>query len=152
MFREMRRIKNKMDQEDAIKLLTSCDEGVLGTISTNGYPYTVPVNHVYYNDKIYFHSAKEGHKISNIEMNNKVSFTVFDNVKIISETFTTKYQSVVVFGRAKIIPGNKEVLMELIRKYSSSFIKEGKQYVDKSFDTTILVEITIDHLTGKERL
>ena len=40
-----------------------------GTIGTNGYPYTTPLNYVYYNDKIYFHSAKVGHKLSNIKEN-----------------------------------------------------------------------------------
>lgn len=152
MFREMRRIKNQMSDVDARELLRNCEHGTLGTISSNDYPYTVIVNYVYYNGKIYFHSAKEGHKIDNIFKNPKVSFTVADNIKVVEDTFTTKYQSVTLFGRAKIIPGNKEVLMELIKKYSSKFLKEGKEYVDHSFDTTILVEIEIDHLTGKERL
>lgn len=152
MFREMRRKKNAMSKEDTIELLYRAKEGTLGTISTNDYPYTVIVNYVYYKDKLYFHSAKEGHKIDNILNNNKVSFTVFDNVKIIESEFTTKYQSVTLFGKAKVIPGNKEVLMEIIKKYSSDFIESGQKYVNKSFDTTILVEIEIEHITGKERL
>ncbi len=152
MFREMRRLKNQMKHEDAVKLLSKTAEGVLGTISENGYPYTVVVNYVLFNDKLYFHSAKEGHKIDNIKNNPKVSFTVYDNVKIIEDKFTTKYQSVTIFGKAKIIPGNKEVLMELIKKYSGDFLNSGREYVSKSFNTTDLVEITIEHLTGKERL
>lgn len=152
MFREMRRTQNQMKTEDAMHLLTNAKEGVLGTISENGYPYTVVVNHVYYNNKLYFHSAKEGHKIDNITTNNKVSFTVYDNEQIIEETFTTKYQSVTLFGIAKVIPGNKEILMELIKKFSPNFIQSGKEYVHKSFDTTVLIEIDIEHLTGKERL
>lgn len=152
MFREMRRLKNQMSYEDSFELLNRAQEGTLGTISDNGYPYTVIVNYVFYNGKIYFHSAKEGHKIDNIVSNNKVSFTVFDNVKIIEEEFTTKYKSVTLFGKAKIIPGNREVLMELIKKYSNNFLESGQKYVNKSFDTTILVEIDIEHITGKERL
>jgi len=141
-----------MRKDDTFTLLKECKEGALGTISTNGYPYVLPVNYVYYNNKIYFHSAFEGHKISNINNNNKVSFTVFDNVEVVEEKFTTKYQSVILFGTAKIIPGNKEILMELIKKYSSNFIDSGTKYVNKSFETTLLVEITIEHITGKERL
>ena len=152
MFVEMRRKKNQMTNQNALELLRRCDEGILGTITEDGYPYTVPVNYVLYNNKIYLHSAKEGHKLSNIKRDNKVSFTVFDNVQIIQETFTTKYQSVILFGKAKIIPGNKEILMELIKKYSASFLDSGFKYVNKSFDTTFLVEITIEHMTGKERL
>ena len=152
MFREMRRKGAVMIEQEAKELLSRCDEGVLGTIGTNGYPYVVPLNYVLYNDKIYFHCAKSGHKLSNIEANPHVSFTVYDNVKIIEESFTTKYQSVILFGIAKIIPGNIEVLNELIKKYSSNFLSEGIKYVEKSFETTFLVEITIDHMTGKERL
>lgn len=152
MFREMRRKKNQMNDFDVLELLKNTSEGTLGTISDNDYPYTVVLNYVYYNDKVYFHSAKEGHKIDNILSNPNVSFTVFDNVEVIEEKFTTKYQSVTLFGKAKIIPGNKEVLMELIKKYSPNFLESGRAYVHKSFDTTVLVEISIEHMTGKERL
>jgi nitroimidazol reductase NimA-like FMN-containing flavoprotein (pyridoxamine 5'-phosphate oxidase superfamily) len=151
MFPKMRRIKSVMSKEDTISLLNRCDEGVLGTIGSNGYPHTVPINYVYYKNKIYMHSAKEGYKLTNIEENPKVSFTIYDNVYIDEEKFTTKYQSCIVYGIAKVIPGNKEVLMELIKKYSTSFLKEGFKYVDKKFDTTFLIEITIEHMTGKER-
>ncbi len=152
MFREMRRKKNAMSYKDTMALLKLGQEGVLGTISKNNYPYTVVVNYVFYNDKVYFHSAKNGHKIDNIKRNPNVSFTVFDNVTIIEDEFTTKYQSVTLFGKAKILPGNKEILMELIKKYSSNFIPSGIEYVSKSFDTTSLVEIEIEHITGKERM
>ena len=141
-----------MSTESTLELLRNANEGVLGTISDNGYPYTVVVNHVLYNGKLYFHSAKTGHKIDNIIANPNVSFTVYDNEFIIEEEFTTKYQSVTLFGQAKIIPGNKEVLMELIKKYSPNFLKSGTSYVDEKFSTTILVEITIEHITGKERV
>ena len=152
MFRPLRRLKNQMNEQETWELLKNAKEGVLGTIGDHGYPYTVVVNHVIYNDKLYFHSAKEGHKIDNILKEPKVSYTVFDNVKIVEEEFTTKYQSVTLFGKAKIIPGNKEVLMELIKKFSPNFLKSGKDYVARGFDTTSLVEVTIEHITGKERL
>jgi len=152
MFREMRRIKNKMSEEATLALLKNSNEGVLGTISDNGYPYTVVVNHVFYKNKVYFHSAKTGHKIDNIIANPKVSFTVYGNEVIIQDEFTTKFQSVTLFGQAKVILGNKEVLMELIKKYSPDFLESGTSYVDKEFSSTILVEVTIDHITGKERL
>lgn len=151
MFPAMRRNKAEMSKEDTTALLEKCDEGVLSTIGVNGYPHAVPINYVYYNDKIYMHSAKEGFKLTNIEQCDKVSFTVFSDVYIDEEKFTTKYQSAIVYGKAKIMPGNKEILMELIKKYSKQFLQEGFEYVDKSFDTTYLIEITIDHMTGKIR-
>ena len=141
-----------MTDESAMKLLTQCQEGVLGTISVdNGYPYTVVVNYVYYNQKIYFHTAKTGHKIDNIINNDKVSFTVFNDALVVQETFTTQYKSVTLFGRAKVIESQKEILFEFIKKYSPDFLKSGKEYVDRSYETPSLVEIEIEHITGKER-
>lgn len=151
MFREMRRIKNQMSYSETLALLERGQEGVLGTVSENGYPYTVVVNYAYQNGKVYFHSAKEGHKISNILANDKVSFTVYDNVEVIEETFTTKYQSITLFGIAKPVPPSKEVLMALIKKYSPNFLKSGREYVNQSFTSTLIVEITIKHITGKIR-
>lgn len=153
MFRELRRIKNKMSNDRTLELLKNCQEGTLGTISVdNGYPYTVVVNYVYYNNKIYFHTAKSGHKVDNILNNDKVSFTVYSDALVVQETFTTKYKSVTLFGRAKVVESNKEVLFELIKKYSPDFLQSGKEYVDKSFEGPSLVEIEIEHITGKERI
>ena len=153
MFREMRRIKNQMTDVSAIDLINNCLEGTLGTISVdNGYPYTVVLNYVYLNNKIYIHSAKGGHKIDNIINNNKVSFTVYSNVKVIQDTFTTKYQSVTLFGKASIIPSTIEILFEFIKKYSPNFLKKGKKYVEKDFDLPVLIEIEVEYLKGKERL
>ena len=40
--------------------------------------FTVPINFVYANDKIYFHVAKNGYKIDAINKFNKVSLCVVD--------------------------------------------------------------------------
>jgi len=152
MFPQMRRAKNQMDQEKAKDILKNGEVGFLGTIGENGYPYTVPLNYIYFSNKLYFHAAFTGHKLSNIQYSDKVSFTVVNSSKVIEEEFTTKYESVIVFGRAKIIPPNQEILFEIIKKYSPHFLTEGKQYVEKEFSTASIVEIEIEQLTGKERI
>mgnify|MGYP002640828259 CR=1 FL=1 len=152
MFREMRRMKNSMSETDTLNLLKRGQEGILGTIGENNYPYTVVLNYVFMDDKIYFHSAKTGHKLDNILYNKNVSFTVYDSVKIVEEEFTTKYKSVTLFGHAKVVESNKEILMKLIEKYSPNFYKEGVTYVGKDFTTTVLIEVEIKHITGKERV
>ncbi len=151
MFKEMRKHKRQMTKEESCDVLKKGIDGVLGTISNNGYPHTVPLNYVYYKDKIYFHSAKEGLKIDNINSNEKVSFTVVSKNDVNSQLFTTDFQSVICYGKAKIIGESKEILLELIKKYSPAFLNEGKKYIDKAFMNTNIVEITIEHMTGKER-
>ena len=53
MFREMRRFKNAIPKEDAIKMLERCTNGVLSVCGEDGYPYGVPVSYTYLKNKIY---------------------------------------------------------------------------------------------------
>jgi nitroimidazol reductase NimA-like FMN-containing flavoprotein (pyridoxamine 5'-phosphate oxidase superfamily) len=149
MFRKMRRSDKEMSEEMTLDLLLRGEDGVLGTIGDNGYPYTVVVNYVYLNNKIYFHCAKTGYKIDNIKNNNKVSFTVYDNVEVVGDELTTKYQSLIVFGRAKVIEATKEVLLALINKYAEIDENKALKMIEKEISITSIVEIEIDHVTGK---
>ncbi len=149
MFREMRRTDKKMSLEDTISLLEKAQVGVLSTVCEDGYPYSVAVNYIYEANKIYFHCAKSGHKLDNIKANDKVSFLVYDDVLVIGEELNTKYQSVVIFGKAKKIEASSDILMKLIKKYSSIDYIRANEMIEKEFDITALVEIEIEHITGK---
>ena len=78
--------------------------GVLAVVGDDGYPYAVPLNYIYLNNKIYFHSAKEGHKVDAIAINNKVSFCVVAKDDVVPEELTTYFKSVIIFGKAKKLP------------------------------------------------
>ncbi len=149
MFRAMRRIDKKMSLEDTIKVLDRAEVGVFGTLSEDGYPYTVAVNYIYENNKIYFHCAKSGLKLDNIKTHDKISFLVYDNVEVIGEELNTKYQSVMAFGRAKVIETNPEILWQLIKKYANMDYDKAIELIHKEIDLTALVEIEIEHITGK---
>ncbi|PKK99996.1 MAG: MFS transporter [Tenericutes bacterium HGW-Tenericutes-1] len=149
MFRPMRRIDKQMSDSDTLALLKRGQEGILGTISENGYPYTLVVNYVYYNNKVYFHSALEGHKIDNIRSNDKVSFTVYDNVEVVGEELNTYYQSLTLFGKAKVIDATYDILMALIKKYANIPDNIANEMIQKEIAITAVVEIEIMHMTGK---
>jgi nitroimidazol reductase NimA-like FMN-containing flavoprotein (pyridoxamine 5'-phosphate oxidase superfamily) len=105
MFREMRRIKQLLSTEDTVAVMGRCTNGVLACIGDEDYPYAVPVSYIYSNNKIYFHSAKAGHKIDAIEKNQKVSFAVIDEDTIVSQEYTSYFRSVIAFGKARIVEG-----------------------------------------------
>ena len=152
MFREMRRKKQLLSKEETIKILKLCTSGVLGVIGDHGYPYTVPVSYVFKDDKLFIHSAKEGHKIDSIKKNDKVTFCVIDKDEVVQKTFTTHFSSVSIFGRARILTDDSDrqyALKSLIEKYSPDYIKEGQQEIGKELDRVCLVEIKIEHMTGK---
>lgn len=151
MFREMRRMDKALAENEIYSTLEETMYGVLATLSDNGYPCTVPLNYVYMNGKLYFHSATTGEKIDNLLRDPKVSFCVSTDVELLPEQFDTNYKSVVVFGQAaEVFDAEKEdVLMAFIKKYSKAFSEKGHQYVKTSQHTTRAFGITIDHISGK---
>lgn len=155
MFREMRRIKQVLSPEDSKEVLDRNTSGVLGVHGDDGYPYTVPVSYVYHNNKLFFHCAKSGHKLDAIAADNKVSFCVIDQDQIIPEKYTTYFRSVIVFGKARVLddPAEKRDAIEaLAAKYSPDYEEGRKKEIDVTFNQLAIVEISIDHISGKEAI
>ena len=152
MFREMRRTKQNMSKERCIEVLERGTSGVLAVLGDEDYPYAVPLSYVYKDSKIYFHCAKEGHKIDAIVKHNKVSFCVIDQDKVVPEDYTTHYRSVIVFGKARILEGEekKEALMDLTLKYAPRDEKEHLDSIDKDLPNVCMVAVDIEHMSGKE--
>lgn len=153
MFRELRRKDREIKDTEAIEILKNCDYGILSTVSENGYAYGVPISYVYMSNSIYFHCAKEGHKLDNIRNNNRVSFCVVGQTCILPDKFSTKYESVIIFGRAEEVFDDEKniVLLEILNKYSQDYIEEGKEYIKKSGTGTKVIKIDIEHISGKAR-
>ena len=101
-----------------------------------------------------FHCAKTGHKIDAIRADNRVSFTVIDRDEVMPKDRTTKYRSVIVFGRAEFVEGDENLRRAanaVGAKYSSGYedlyMAETEDTIRRK--TLCCVEITIDHMTGK---
>ena len=152
MFREMRRIKQLLSEEDTKAVLERCSNGVMACMGDDDYPYAVPVNYVYYKGKIYFHSAKSGHKIEAITKHPKVSFAVVDKDTIVSEEYTSYFRSVIAFGKARITEGHEylEAFRALVEKYSGDMPEDDKLKQVRECTRAYIVAIDIDHVTGKE--
>ncbi len=153
-FRKMRRFKQELNEQETLDILKNGKTGILGVIGDYGYPYTVPVNYVYENGKIYFHCAKAGHKLDAILQCDKISLCVIEKDDIIKEELTTYFRSVIVFGRARILATDEDIFnaAEIFGlKYN-----EDKEAVDKEirreWNALCCVEITIEHMTGKEAI
>ena len=156
MFREMRRKRQMLADDVTEAILRDATSGVLSVSGDDGYPYGVPISFAYAGGKIYFHSAREGHKIDAIRKNEKVSFCVIAQDKIVAERFTTYFRSVIATGKARIIHDEREKMraIELIAdKYSPTESEESKrEEIEKGFSHLCMIEMTIEHLTGKEAI
>lgn len=151
MFKQMRRDSRQISKEEIEAILVKGEYGTLATICENGYPYSTPLSYIYNNNAIYFHCATKGQKLINIENNSKVCFSIVGDTEVLPDKFSTKYESVILFGEAKKVDDEeKEIaLIKLIEKYSTGFLEQGKMYISKAKDTTTVIKIEIDHITGK---
>jgi nitroimidazol reductase NimA-like FMN-containing flavoprotein (pyridoxamine 5'-phosphate oxidase superfamily) len=152
MFREMRRIKQLLSESETIEILQSCTSGVLAVSGDNDYPYAVPLSYAYKDGKLFFHFAKEGHKIDGIKNNDKVSFCVIKTDDVIPKDLNTHYRSAIVFGRARFLTEDSEkryALECLVEKYSPDHIKEGQSEIESEWDRVCAAEVKIEHMTGK---
>lgn len=154
MFRGMRRNKQLLSMEDTIDVMDRCTNGVLACIGDDDYPYAVPVSYVYSNKKIYFHSAKAGHKIDAILKNPKVSFAVIDEDTIVSEEYTTYFRSVIAFGKARIVEDDEWLMAfkALVEKYSGNLPDEEKHKEITGCKQSHVIAIDVEHITGKEAI
>ena len=155
MFREMRRTKCELSHDTAEKILREGLYGILAVAGDEGYPYAVPINYAYADGKIYFHSAKTGHKIDAIKNNPKASFCVVGQHEVVSAEFTSYYTSAIAFGKMKIVEDNDDPdkilgLKLLAEKYSPA---ESDEHRDKEIygklNALVVPVLEIEHLTGK---
>ncbi|AXH14913.1 antibiotic resistance protein [Malaciobacter mytili LMG 24559] len=158
---------NIEDKQIILKILSSCEYGVLSLISENK-PYSVALNFVYFQDKLYFHGAKEGRKVEAIRDNNKASFLVVKPYSLIPSYFSntiaacpaTQFFSSVFFeGEIKQIENkNKkaEVLNALMEKLQSEGgyepIAYEKAMYKKMIEKTAVFEFTVLNLSCKVKV
>ncbi|SHE79485.1 pyridoxamine 5'-phosphate oxidase family protein [Alkalibacter saccharofermentans] len=153
MFREMRKKERQMPLSECKKLLNESEYGFLAMTGEDGYPYSIALNYIYLDDKIYFHSALEGHKIDNLDYNDKVCFSIVGKTAVVENRFSRSYESIVVFGRAAQVDENEktEIMIKLVEKYSPEKIDKGIGYIKEAKDKIKVYKIKIDHMSGKAR-
>ncbi|MBQ9218587.1 MAG: pyridoxamine 5'-phosphate oxidase family protein [Muribaculaceae bacterium] len=154
-FRPMRRIRQQLSQEQCDQILARCTSGVLALMGDGGYPYAVPMSYVYVDGKIYFHSAKQGHKVDAIGRDSHCSFCVIAQDDVKPDEFTTYFRSVIAFGRIHIVDDDTERLLALRhlgRRYSPGDEAGLQSEIDKSAAHVLLLCLDIEHMTGKEAI
>lgn len=156
VFREMRRKKQALSQQEVADILHKRTSGVLALLGDNDYPYAVPISYVYDDGKIYFHSAKSGHKIDAIQRTTKASFCVIDKDLVIPEEYTTYFRSVIAFGQIKVIEDESEkraTIEKLAIKYAPGDTATNRDNaINREWKPLCMLEMTINYVTGKEAI
>jgi len=149
----MRRKDRALTKESALAILDKAEYGVLSTIAETGEPYGVPLNFCVIDNNLFFHCAVEGQKTDNIKQNNSVSFCAVGNTKVMPDKFGTKYESVIVAGKAvEVFNEVKQAALEsLLHKYSPNYFDKGKKYIESFTEKTRVFKIVIETLSGKAK-
>lgn len=153
MFREMRRFKQQISEDECIHILKEEPRGVLSMLGDDGYPYGIPISHYYCEEdgKIYFHGAKVGHKIDAIKAYDKASFCVYNKGYRKEGEWALNIKSVVIFGRIRLVEDEEKSRMictRLCRKFTDDEEYLRKE-LENAFPRVQCLEMTIEHMTGK---
>ena len=153
MFRKLAKANKAISEEKCIALLKNQKRGVLSVLGDDDYPYGMPLNH-YYDEEtgnIYFHSGNYGHRKAAVEKHDKVSFCVLSDPQEVEGTFGLDLQSVIVFGRMKVVT-DMDMIKDICRKLCLKFTQD-MEWIEKEIEAdakaTILLELTPEHMCGK---
>ena len=154
-FRQMRRKRQQLSNEESIAILEKATAGTLALLGDDDYPYAVPISYVYHEGKLYFHSALAGHKVDAIRKCDKASFCVIDQDDVQPKKYTTFFRSVIVFGRIRIIEDEQERLETarmLGNRYNPNDDESLQKEIESGFSRMLMIRFDIEHLTGKEAI
>ena len=153
MFREMRRNKQAVSREGCVQILKTENRGVLSVVGDEGYPYAIPMNFYYEEkeEKLYFHCAREGHKIDAIKKCDKVCFTTWNSGYRKEGEWAWNVTSVVAMGRAEFI-SDINVVNEKLRKIAWKYYpekEEAEEAIIQAAGRVQILALRIEKLTGK---
>ena len=104
---------------------------------------------------MYFHCAKAGRKLENIQLNPHVCLT-FAKVRLVDgENFTTRYESVIAEGTASFIEEETEkchALQLLCRRYTQHSDEEIDAYIQRYFAQTGVVRVDLENISAKANI
>ena len=153
MFRKMRRFKQQITEEECCEVLKNAKRGVLSLLGEDGYPYGVPINHWYCekDGNLYFHGAKEGHKIEAIRKCDKASFCAYDEGYRKEGDWALNIKSVIAFGKISLVEDEdvaRKICSHLVGKFT-----DDEEYLAKELKNALprvqCLEMRIEHMTGK---
>ena len=156
-----RKDKEINDNKEIEKILTESEIGIVGMV-VDDFAYTVPVNFIYHQKAVYFHSSIEGKKIQALKKNKNVSFLTFIDGGVITDqnpcNATQSFKSAMIEGKAEFVKDadfKQVVLDEIVKKYykeseySALNGNDFKNALCKAVNGVEVIKISIDRLSCK---
>lgn len=155
MRRPEKEIKNR---ETIDALLERTLVGRIATINRKRFPVIKPVNFIYWDGKIYFHSSKKGEKVADIRRGSRVCFEVDEPIAYILAKGSACsanyfYRSIILKGKARLV-NHREKKVMVLKRLMEKYQPEGgyNDFPEAAVQKTAVVEIVIEELTAKQSL
>lgn len=125
----MRRTEFEIKDKKEISDFLNIEKTALLSLIDDKKPYSIPINFVYFNETVYFHSSVHGKKIDILAKNNNAQITFYREYSFIPSYFTKSqmscsasqfFKSVIITGKLIKINQTDKVLLifnELMKKY-----------------------------------
>ena len=140
MFRPMRRSRQALGIDACKEVLSRGTSGVLALLGDG--------------EKLYFHCAREGHKLDAIRREARASFCVVDRDEVVPAEYTTYFRSAIAFGRVRVIEdeAQKRAAVELLacRYFPQDSAENRHRAIEREWAGLCMLEMDIEHLSGKE--
>ena len=136
-----------MSSEECYHILDKVRWGTL-SFQLDNLPYSVGLNHIIVDHKIYFHSAKQGYKLSGV--NKRASFYVVDDLGEGKTAPSYSYESVYMIGKLKEVTDfdtKKAALLEIVAHHAPHH-----PYNDAMVDNTYILELELEYMIGKSHI
>ena len=154
MFRPMRRSRQALGIDACKEVLSRGTSGVLALLGDGGWPYAVPMSYAFDGEKLYFHCAREGHKLDAIRREARASFCVVDRDDVKPAEYTSYFRSVIIFGRVRVLEdeAQKRAAIELLarRYFPEDSAENRRRAIEREWAGLCMLEMDIEHMSGKE--
>jgi len=155
----MRRPERELKDPETIRtMLERSEVGRIATVNVKGFPVIKPVNFLYLGGRIYLHSSRKGEKVKDIRRGSPVCFEV--DVPIAYRAAGEMgckagyyYRSIIIKGKASFVEDHREkikILEKMMEKYQPE--GNGWKFEEEVLRKTVVIEIQIREITGKENL
>jgi nitroimidazol reductase NimA-like FMN-containing flavoprotein (pyridoxamine 5'-phosphate oxidase superfamily) len=154
---QLRRQDRALSETDARDLIAKAYCGRLATAGIDGWPYIVPLLHVFSGEEIGFHnSAVRGHLRMSVEQDPRACFEVDEPVKVFDygrfECDTgLAYRSAIACGRIRVVDDQTTRIRffdELLAKYGTGVPGRPKGFYPRLDDVTVYA-MSVERVTGK---
>ena len=154
---ELRRQDRMLAEADARGVIRSAYCGRVGTVSADGWPYVVPLLHIFDGEVITVHNAAaRGHLRLNVERDPRACFEADEPVKVFDYgrfecDSGLAYRSAIAYGRMQIVEDESAKIRffdGLLAKYGTGVPGRPKSFYPRLNEVTVYA-LTVERITGK---